>query len=192
MSLTSGSKIQTGFLIPMIGVISAGKSTIINVLLNENLLETNDNITTKFINIIKYNPSLTYPSFTHIIPKKNNENNVYDFIVDNNYKKIDGQNLKIDEILNEEEMKSKIKEMTLIKIKEEIKKINKNIRDKESKNEINIQQDLFYLTEVNDIPFTENKNFFLNHCLVDIPGLSESHSIDKNNNNIINTDNAEN
>ena len=192
MTLIDDGKIEIGFLIPMIGMISAGKSTIINVILNENLLETNDNITTKFVNIIKYNPSLPYPSFTHIIPKKNKNTNTYDFFIDNDYKKIDGKDMKIDTESNEEETKSSIKERTLNKIKEEVEKINKNIRDKESKDEINLQSDLFYLTEVNDIPFTENKNFFLNYCLVDIPGLSETHTIDNNINNVINTNSPKN
>ena len=42
----------------VIGMISSGKSTFLNSIFGFNFLQTNDNITTKFICVIRYNPKL--------------------------------------------------------------------------------------------------------------------------------------
>ena len=57
----------------VIGMISSGKSTFLNSLLGITYLEANDNITTKMVTAIRYNPDLTEPKFYHlkIIEKKN-------------------------------------------------------------------------------------------------------------------------
>ena len=62
------------------GLISSGKSTFINSLLGINCLETNDNITTKIICIIRYNPELIEPKFYQL--KINEENKKYYFTQD--------------------------------------------------------------------------------------------------------------
>ena len=53
-------------------------------------------------------------------------------------------------------------------IKQEIKRLNKDLNGKK----FNVKDD-FYMTEINDIVFenVENKNYFLNNDLCDIPGL---------------------
>jgi len=60
----------------VIGMISSGKSTFLNSIFGFNYLQTNDNITTKFICIIRYNPNLDEPIFYNLklIPKEYNPN----------------------------------------------------------------------------------------------------------------------
>ena len=58
------------YFIPIIGSISAGKSTFLNAFLGTNVLQTGETTTTKFICLIK-NSKRT--SFYHIIPKKDKE-----------------------------------------------------------------------------------------------------------------------
>ena len=58
----------------VIGMISSGKSTFLNSLLGITYLEANDNITTKMVTAIRYNPDLTEPKFYHLkIIEKENE-----------------------------------------------------------------------------------------------------------------------
>ena len=58
----------------VIGMISSGKSTFLNSLLGITYLEANDNITTKIVPAIRYNPDLTEPKFYHLkIIEKENE-----------------------------------------------------------------------------------------------------------------------
>ena len=56
----------------VIGMISSGKSTFLNSLLGITYLKANDNIITKIVTAIRYNPDLTEPKFYHlkIIEKK--------------------------------------------------------------------------------------------------------------------------
>ena len=56
--------------IPIIGPISAGKSTFLRAFLGIELLETGSFVTTKFVCIIKYSNRL---SFSHLIPNPNNQ-----------------------------------------------------------------------------------------------------------------------
>ena len=55
----------------VIGMISSGKSTFLNSIFGFNFLQANDNITTKFICIIRYNPKIKEPTFYNLklIPK---------------------------------------------------------------------------------------------------------------------------
>ena len=58
----------------VIGMISSGKSTFLNSILGITYLEANDNITTKMVTAIRYNPDLTEPKFYHLkIIEKENE-----------------------------------------------------------------------------------------------------------------------
>ena len=50
----------------VIGMISSGKSTFLNSLLGITYLESKDDITTKFVTIIRYNESLKEPKFYHL------------------------------------------------------------------------------------------------------------------------------
>jgi len=91
--------------IPIIGTISAGKSTFLQALLGTNVFETGTTTTTKFICLIK-NSDQT--KFYHVIPKKEN---IIEFI-------------KEGEEINSEE-----------KIKEKIKKINEDLYKKKGTKE---------------------------------------------------------
>ena len=50
----------------VIGMISSGKSTFLNSLLGITYLEAKDDITTKFVCVIRYNPNLKEPIFYHL------------------------------------------------------------------------------------------------------------------------------
>ena len=52
------SKIEDKFAIPVIGMISSGKSTFLNSLLGIDVLEAKDDVTTKFVCIIRHNSKL--------------------------------------------------------------------------------------------------------------------------------------
>ena len=60
------SEIDLRKLIPIIGIISSGKSLFLNNLLGLNLLESSSSITSKFVCIIRHNKSLLEPKFYHI------------------------------------------------------------------------------------------------------------------------------
>ena len=131
--------------IVVIGMISSGKSTFLNSIFGFNYLQTNDNITTKFICIIRYNSNLDEPIFYNLklIPKKNNPNEyVY--------------------IKNGEYFKGKTN------IKKKIISINKSLYNI---SELQYEK-LFWMLEINKIIF-ENKLFFENYDFYDIPGLNE-------------------
>lgn len=68
--------------IPVIGMVSSGKSTFLNSLLGIEILETKDDITTKFVCIIRYNPNITIPKFYHVILKKKENLDDYIYIKD--------------------------------------------------------------------------------------------------------------
>lgn len=52
--------------ISVIGMISSGKSTFLNSIFGINYLQTMDNITTKFVCVIRYNPNITQPILYHL------------------------------------------------------------------------------------------------------------------------------
>ena len=143
--MESKQKIELRKIVPIAAMVSAGKSKLLNVLYNINFLETRDGIATKFVNILRYNPNITKPRFYHL--KLAKEGNDYVFYKD----------LNSEEIIGEE------------KIIEE----NININNELSAKIITDYEEIFYMTEINDSPFIQDKNYLLTHDLCDIPGLSE-------------------
>ena len=132
-------------IVPVVSMISAGKSKFLNVLYNINYLECNSGLTTKFVNFLRYNPNIKQPCFYHLKIEKKKEN--YIFYKDLNYDVIEGEK----------------------NIIEANKNINKSLR---SEPKIKYD-DLFYMTEINEIPFIKDKEYLQTHDLCDIPGLNE-------------------
>ena len=149
----------------VIGMISSGKSTFLNSIFGINYLETNNDITTKFICAIRYNPKLKEPIFYNLklVPKKDKIN---EYIYMKNGKEFSGE----------------------INIKNKISSINKREHSfSEPKYET-----LFWMLEINKI-IIENEEFMKTFDFYDIPGLNEYIKGDKNlnqensnENNIIN------
>ena len=118
------------FSIPVIGEISSGKSTFLNYFLKLNgILQTNDNITTKFICIIRHNKKLKYPKLYKVKVEKRNKDE--DWINKPNFIK--------GELLEDEEGSN---------IKVLIAKRNKHIMETNSR----LMSDYFLILETN-IPF---------------------------------------
>ena len=137
-------KIEPRKLVPIAAMVSAGKTRFLNVLYNINCLESREGIATKFVNILRYNPNITKPCFYHL--KLVKEENDYTFYKD-----------QTEEIIGEEN------------ILEENKKINNELSAKLQTD----YEEIFYMTEINDVPFIKDKKYLLTHDLCDIPGLSE-------------------
>ena len=76
-------KIEMRKIIPVIARISAGKSKLLNVLYNIDFLESKAGISTKFINLLRYNLNIQKPRFFHLTIKKEGEK--YNFYRDSNY-----------------------------------------------------------------------------------------------------------
>jgi len=130
--------------IPVIGMVSSGKSTFLNSLGIE-ILEAKDDITTKFVCIIRYNPKLKNPIFYHVKLEKSENSDDYYYIKDG----------KIAEGFNQ--------------IKNMISKIN----DDNKEESVEPQYDnLFYVLET-DITNISNKDFLAQFDFYDIPGLNE-------------------
>ena len=135
---------------PLIGMISSGKSSILNSLLKMDFFETGPDLTTKIITIIRYNKEIKdNPKFYKLILEK--QNNDYKFYKDDT-SQIEGKN----------EIKSKIKN-----INEELKLKNPQY------------EDIFYMLEFGQADFIE-ENFLENYDLVDMPGVSENVKNNKN------------
>ena len=107
-------------------------------------LEATPEVTTKIVTIIRYNTQVKNPKFFKLILKKE-ENNNYSF-----YKKNDS------EIIGKE------------KIRDEVKRLNKELQPKEPKYE-----DIFYMLEIGQVNFIEEE-FLKNNDLADVPGVSEN------------------
>jgi len=150
----SKEKIEERKIIPIAAKISAGKSKLLNVLFNISFLESKAGIGTKFVNILRYNPDIQKPRFYHLKVEK--ENGKYVFYKDPNSNVKEGEK----------------------EIIEENKKVNNLFAD----SPIVKYEDIFYMTEINEVPFIKDKKFLLNHDFCDIPGLSEyqTTSEDKN------------
>ena len=134
--------------IPIIGMVSSGKSTFLNSLLGIDVLETKDDITTKFACVIRHNPNLKEPRFYHLKLIRNKlDSDDYNFHKDGN------------EIIGE------------VKIKEKISKINSDELLLESKYE-----NLFYMLETKIINI-DNNEFLKKYDFYDIPGLNEKLNI---------------
>ena len=137
--------IQMRKIVPVAAMISAGKSQLLNTLYNIDFLECKAGIGTKFVNILRYNPSIKEPIFFHLLVKKDGEK--YIFYKDNSQKEIVGSK----------------------RIMDENKRINEILSNEKNVNYENI----FYMTEINESPFITDKDYLLTHDLCDIPGLSE-------------------
>ena len=145
MSILKNEKIEPRKIVPVAAMISAGKSKLLNVLYNINFLECKEGIGTKFVNLLRYNPDIEVPCFYHLKIEKEGENYIF-------YKDLSQEIYKgVESII------------------EANKKINKEL---DSKNDFNYE-DIFYMTEINNIPFIKDKEYLLKHDLCDIPGLSE-------------------
>ena len=127
----------------MIAMISAGKTSLLKVLFDIDMLESSSGIGTKFVTIIRYNPNL----------KK--EPKFYQLKLTN----IGGDNYNFSKIKNTEIVGIK-------KIKENIIKLNEKLKQ----NDVPFNE-LFYLLELGIINFIEDKIYLLNYDLVDIPGV---------------------
>ena len=138
-------KIEERKIVPIAAMISAGKSKLLNVILNTNFLESKSGIGTKFVNILRYNPKIVCHKFYHL--KLKEEKGKFNFYKDNEYKVIEGED----------------------NIKEENMKINKELSEKKMID----YNDIFYITEINSIGFIKDENYMTTHDLCDIPGLSE-------------------
>lgn len=143
-------------IVPVVARISAGKSQLLNILYNINYLESKEGITTKFINLIRYNPAIEKPRFFHLKLKKEEEKYIF-------YKDVD---------------------YTVIEGGENITKENKKINDKISKLQEFNYEDIFYMTEIKESPFIKDDNYLLSHDLCDVPGLSEAQNIGEETNSI--------
>ena len=146
-------KIDYRKIVPIAAMISAGKSKILNVLFNIEFLECRAGIGTKFVNILRYNPNIEKPIFYHLLCKEQ-ENGEYAFYKDP-YSEV------------------KVGEEAII---EENKNINNILA---AKLDINYEE-IFYMTELNNIGFIKDKEYLLTHDLCDIPGLSEYQNTDDN------------
>ena len=88
-------KIEMRKIIPVVARISTGKSKLLNVIYNIDFLESKAGISTKFINILRYNPNIKEPRFYHLNIKKEGEK--YQFYRDNKYGIIKGEKYIIEE-----------------------------------------------------------------------------------------------
>ena len=130
--------------IPIIGMVSSGKSTFLNSLLGTDVLEAKDDIATKFVCIIRHNQDLKEPIFYHLKLSHDTKSDDYNYIKDG------------DETRGAD------------KIKEKIAKINADELSSESNYE-----NLFYMLElkiinINNIEFLKKYDFY------DMPGLNEN------------------
>ena len=139
------NEIKLNSICPVIGMISSGKSSILNALLNMDLLETSPEVTTKIVTIIRYNKEVKdNPKFYKLLLAKQ-ENNTYKF-----FKEDDTEICGTD------------------KIKQKSKNINKELHQKEPKYE-----DIFYMLEIGQANFIDEK-FLKKYDFADIPGVSEN------------------
>ena len=141
--MNENQQIEMRKIVPVCSMIGSGKSKLLNVLFNIDFLEVNGENGTKFVNLLRYNPTLKQPKFFHLkLIKKNDE---FLFYKDLSKKEIIGNN----------------------DIKKEIKSTNEYIT---AHQDIKLNE-LFYMTEINDAPFIEDKLYLLNHDLCDMPGF---------------------
>ena len=142
-------------IVPIAAMVSAGKSKILNILLNVEFLECKAGIGTKFVNILRYNPNIEKPIFYHLLCKEK-EDGEYVFYKDPASEPIIGE--------------------------EDIIEENKNINNiLSAKLDMNYEE-IFYMTELNDVGFIKDKEYLLTHDLCDIPGLSEYQNNENNTN----------
>ena len=147
-------KTDERFMIPTIGMINSGKTTLLNSLLRGNYLGTSTNIGTKFVCILRHNKNNKTPKLfkckirQKLIDYKYNTFKYYHF-----------------------EREKKEEEGNIL---ENIKKINEKLKQYE--NEVSIdKRDInkyFYLMELNIPLFEKNKELGNYFDLLDLPGLN--------------------
>ena len=141
------TKVEIKNLCPMIAMISAGKTSILKVIYDIDFLEATSGIGTKFVNIIRYNPEVgKNPKFYHL-KVKNIGNGNYEFYKDSNFKEIIG--------------------------KDNIRQKNISLNSEFKKRTDVPYEELFYMIEVGEANFIEDKEYLKNYDLVDIPGVNE-------------------
>ena len=140
------SEIEQRKIVPIAAKISAGKSSLLNVIYNIDFLECKAGIGTKFVNILRYNPNIEEPCFYHLKLEKKKEGG-YIFKRDKDYEIKFGKKAIIEE--------------------------NKNVNQILAASPGYNYEDLFYITELNETGFIKDKEYLLTHDLCDIPGLSE-------------------
>lgn len=145
------------FCIAVIGKCNSGKSTFLNYLLHQKeILETKEDISTKFICIIRHDPSLSTPKIfqANIVLRDtiviNDENGEKDFKDVYNFEEGDQINENIEKIIIE--------------------------KNKELNQESNNIKDYFLIMRINIPLFTESELSQYSNCFefMDIPGLNES------------------
>lgn len=153
------NNITMKYVCPVIGMISSGKSSFLNALLNMDCLEASADVTTKIVTIIRYNSNLTEPRFFQLTVN-NDGNDNYSF------QKANKPTVTGIKAIKEE----------IIKVNKENKKINENPNYK----------DIFYMLEIGEVKFIE-KEFLKNYDLADVPGVSEYIKPSNDNKNDSNT-----
>ena len=116
----SKEEIKIKNICPVIGMISSGKSSILNALFNTDILEVTPQITTKIVTIIRYNKNVKDKPIFYKLSLEKNENNDYKF-----YKE------KTSKIIGKDKIKKKIKEL------------NEELNQKQPEYE-----DIFYMLEI--------------------------------------------
>ena len=97
---TSIEEIKINNICPVIGMISSGKSSILNALFNMDILEATPQVTTKIVTIIRYNKNVKDNPIFYKLSLEKEENNDYKF-----YKE------KTSKITGKDRIKKKIKEL---------------------------------------------------------------------------------
>ena len=146
------------FAIPIIGRISSGKSTFLNFLLGlNNILETNTNIATKFVCIIRYNQLLNEPkAYSVILEERKLKNNINENGNSNLSPKFNFE--KGEELIGD--------------IKKIISERNKLIS--ETKDILLKKEDFFMIIEINSPIFNKDMAKYSEIFeFMDLPGLNE-------------------
>ena len=146
-------KTEERFMIPTIGMLNSGKSTLLNSLLQGNYLSISTNIGTKFVCILRHNDNNKIPKFYKC---KINQK-----LIDYKY-----NTFKYYHFEKEEEIKGNILE-NIKKINEELKKYENEVSS--DKRDIN---KYFYIMELNIPLFNKNKELGNYFDLLDLPGLN--------------------
>ena len=130
---------------PVIGMISSGKSSILNALFNMDYLEARTDTTTKIVTIIRYNPKATKPKLFGL-ELINDGNDNYTFYKNNE-----------PEAIGKED------------IKEKVVKLNKDLQQKDKPE----YEKIFHMLEIGEVNFIQ-KEFLESNDLADVPGVSEN------------------
>ena len=149
------------FCIPIIGVISSGKSTFMNYLLElNNILEMGEKVTTQFICIIRHDENATIPQIYETLIEKR-DSDAFNF-------KEKGENL-----LN---LSGNSNEVLKQKIKKRNENINKFRRNNFEQVEKFLDPEDYFLIIKTKIPLFENEYKDYGNLIdfLDIPGLDEN------------------